>query len=89
MPQLNSSLTGVPLSTSFIGRCSGVMTSLLGSMPRAWQMRGVQVGDLDGAVLRQHAVLVGRADDLAALDAAAGQQAAEDRRRDGRGPASC
>lgn len=31
----NSSITGLPLSTSFNGRCNGVMTSLFGSMPKA------------------------------------------------------
>src|SRR6266545_3813189 len=36
--QENNSSTGLPLSTSFIGRWSCVITSLSGSMPRAWQI---------------------------------------------------
>ncbi len=39
---------------------------------------GVQVGHLDGAVGGFHPVFVGGADDLAAFDAAAGHDAAED-----------
>jgi hypothetical protein len=35
--QENSSMTGLPPSISFIGRCNGVMTSLLGLIPKAWQ----------------------------------------------------
>ncbi len=76
--QLNSPLTCLPPSTILIGRPIGAH-HLLGrvDLERVAQ-RGQQVGNRDGVVLDLGAVGIGGADDLAALDAAAGQRDVED-----------
>ena len=68
----------MPPSTTLIGRPIGVMISLVGSTLSEWQIEASRSGTVTGWSLTSHAVGVGRADDLAALDAAAGQGDVED-----------
>ena len=78
--QAKSSLTTSPPSTILIGRPMGLMFSLVGSIFSDVAEAGHQVGDGDRAVLDLGAVGRRGADDLAALDAAAGQGDVEDAR---------
>ncbi len=66
-----SSVIGLPPSTIFIGRPRGVVYWVARSMPIALVIVAIDVHDADRPIDDVDAVLVGRADGLAALEAAA------------------